>query len=213
MTAEVIHGDCLEVLQSGRLAGVHALISDPPYGINYKTSASRSNATVAYNWKPIHGDDKPFDPAPWLAFPVVALSGANNFASRLPDHPRWLIWDKREGGTPDDSADCEIFWTNQRGPSRLFHHKWRGMIKASEKNQRRVHPTQKPVALMRWVIEQLRLPPGALICDPYCGSGTTGIAAQELGFPFIGIEREASYVDVARKRLADARSQLALGVA
>ena len=68
------------------------------------------------------------------------------------------------------------------------------------------HPTVKPIALMRWLCK-LVTPPNALILDPFCGSGSTGVAAVQEGFRFLGIEREASYVEIARRRIADAAAQ------
>ena len=117
------------------------------------------------------------------------------------------MWDKREGGTSDDNADCEIAWSNTKGPARLFHHLWRGMIKASEREECRVHPTQKPVALMRWCIEQAKVPPSGMILDPYMGSGSTGVAAVQMRHPFIGIEMEPKYFDIACRRIEEAQRQ------
>lgn len=205
---EVIHGDCcsLDVLE--RIRGISAVVTDPPYGVNERTmrkTNGRSNATSSIDFPPVYGDDiytyQFPEQTPWLNYPKVVLFGANHYASRLPDSPSWLVWDKREGTGPDDNADCEMAWTNIGGPARLFHHLWRGMIKRSERDEARVHPTQKPVELMRWVIRQLDLPRGSLILDPYCGSGSTGVAAIEEGFDFIGVEIEDAYVAIARARI------------
>lgn len=197
----LIQGDCLEVLPG--LAGqFHAVVADPPYGMDLgaKSGIGRSKAARALDSYRIIGDDQPFDPSPWLSARQVVLWGANHYADRLPSARCWLIWDKREGGTSDDQADCELAWTNLRGPERIFSHRWRGMIKASERSTRRLHPTQKPVALMGWCIEQMALHPGATILDPYMGSGTTGVAAIRLGFNFIGIEIDPGYFAIAEKR-------------
>lgn len=206
MRWEVIHGDCLDALAT--LPGSAVIVTDPPYGVSLNTaykSAGRGTIAGSNDYPPVHGDDRPFDPSPWISFAVVVLFGANYFADRLPARGTWYVWDKREAGTSDDGADCELAWV--KGVSgtvpRLFHHKWRGMIRAS-KDVPRCHPTQKPVALMRWVIENLDLPPNSLIVDPFCGSGSTGVAAIAEGHRFIGIEREAAYVEIARRRIAGA---------
>ena len=201
---ELYCGDCEKILP--KLTGIDAIVSDPPYGIgDLNKFGSRGKATDAMQYRPIVGDDKPFDPKHLLVYPVVSLWGANWYASRLPDSGGWLIWDKKDGGTSDNFSDVEMAWTNAGNTARIFHHKWRGMIRASEQNEPRVHSTQKPIAVMKWNIEQLGLQPGALICDPYMGSGTTGIAALQLGYRFIGIELDEHYFDVATKRIFDAR--------
>jgi site-specific DNA-methyltransferase (adenine-specific) len=212
MSAEIIHGDCIEV--AAALSGIGAVVADPPYGVKLNTkyrSSQRANRAGCNDYPAIRGDDRPFDPAPWLAYPVVVLFGANYYADRLPPRGTWYVWDKRDGMTSNDQADCELAWVSGASGTvpRLFHHRWNGMLKASERDQRRVHPTQKPVALMRWVIRNLRLPPDSLILDPYCGSGSTGCAAVLEGHRFIGIECEAAYVEIARRRLADIQPELA----
>lgn len=208
-------GDCREIAPT--LERPAAVISDPPYGVSEATKRATAGrgfrlnpkaSGAAYDWAPVYGDTEPFDPAPWLsAAPGVVLWGANHYSDRVPGAPRWLVWDKRDGGTPDDNADCEIAWTNVPGPARLFHHLWRGMLKASEREDTRQHPTQKPVALMRWCIEQAKVPPGGVILDPYMGSGSTGVAAVQMRHPFIGIEIEPRYFDIACRRIEEAQRQ------
>lgn len=208
-TATLYCGDCRDLLDD--FPASHALVTDPPYGINLAkltgTSRNRWNMarrTVAYDFN-IVGDDRPFDPVPLLRFQTAVIFGGNHFGSRLPDASCWLVWDKRDGGTSDHQADCELAWTNLRGPARLFSHKWRGMVRAGEENvsrgQFRVHPAQKPVALMDWVLKQCRLAPGTPVLDPYMGSGTTGIAAARLGLPFIGFEIDPTHFERACDRL------------
>jgi site-specific DNA-methyltransferase (adenine-specific)/modification methylase len=117
-----------------------------------------------------------------------------------------LIWDKQNTG---DFADCELAWTNLPKAVRIFRHLWNGMIRAGEeKGQQRVHPTQKPIAVMQWCIEQAGMP--ETILDPFMGSGTTGVAAVRLGRKFIGIEREPRYFDIAIERITNAQRQESL---
>ena len=206
---QVIQGDCLEVLKSLPDGCVDAVVTDPPYGMALNTSyksRGRSKLAECNDFPPVHGDDKPFDPSPWLDFPIVCLFGANYYSDKLPARSKWLVWDKREGSGINDGADIEMAWTKCRRGTvpRLFHHKWNGIIKASERDQRRVHPTQKPVALMEWVFEQLGVPLGATILDPFCGSGTTGVACVKTGRRFIGIEIDPGYCEIARKRISEA---------
>lgn len=200
----IYHGDCRELLPL--IDPVDLVLTDPPYGVAERTSRlsnGRSNATASYDWQPVAGDDEPFDPQPLLQFPRLILFGANHYADRLPPSPTWIVWDKRDGTTSDDNADCELAWANVGGPARLHRHLWRGMIKASERTERRLHPTQKPVALMAWIIAGWTKPDDTVL-DPYMGSGTTLRAAKDLGRKAIGIEIEERYCEIAAKRLAQA---------
>jgi site-specific DNA-methyltransferase (adenine-specific) len=196
----IYHGDCRDVLPAVWF-GVDLLMADPPYGINAvlrgKTFGT-SNVCKTNTYIPIHGDDEPFDPAHLLGFPKVILWGANHYADKLPAESCWLAWDKRDGVRSNPLADCELAWSNLGGPARLFHHRWMGMIRASER-ERRLHPTQKPVALMRWC---LSLSKPTSLCDPYMGSGPALIAAREYGIPAIGIEIEERYCEIVAKRLS-----------
>lgn len=197
------HGDCREILPALNLAGA-TIIADPPYGISERTdrkTKGRSNLAECNDFPPVHGDDEPFDPSHLLAYPRVFLFGANHFSDRLPPSPSWFVWDKRDGITSNDNADCEVAWSNLGGPARLLSHRWSGMIKASERDEKRIHPTQKPVAVMRWIIDRYTKP-GDLVVDPYAGSGATLRAAKDLGRPAIGIEYERAYCDRIIDRLA-----------
>lgn len=110
------------------------------------------------------------------------------------------------GGTCDHRADCEQAWTNLRRPARLFSYKFRGMVRAGEENVSRgrfcVHPAQKLVAIIHWVIKQCPWAPGTPpVLYPYMGSGTTGIAAAWLGVTFIGFEIDPNHFERACDRL------------
>jgi site-specific DNA-methyltransferase (adenine-specific) len=197
----IYHGDCREML-ADLWFGVDLLVADPPYGVYELCSRTqRARLATGYDFPQVFGDSEPFDPAPLLHFRRAVLFGANHYADKLPPSPSWIVWDKRDGGTADVNADCELAWTNLGGPARLFTHKWRGMIKASERNERRQHPTQKPVALMEWILNRWTHP-GELILDPYMGSGPVLKAAKNLGRRVIGIEIEERYCEIAAKRLA-----------
>ena len=138
-----------------------AIIADPPYGISLSTNRRErgwSNLAECHDFAPIEGDDRPFDPAPFLGFPIVVLFGGNYFADKLPPSPGWIVWDKLHGlhGSREfgfcDMADVELIWTNIDRPARLVRHRWMGMIKDSEHTESRVHPTQKPIALMETLV-------------------------------------------------------------
>lgn len=202
-------GDAREIVPS--LQGVAACITDPPYGIGLKTNfADRkcSMLTEANNYEPIFGDDEDFDPAHLLRFPVVALFGANYFANSLPRADQWFVWDKRCGMAQNDMSDAELVWVKgtKRISTRLLQHMWNGMLKDSERDERRLHPTQKPIAVMEWIVSQITKP-NDLVLDPYLGSGATGVACVKMGRPFIGCEMSPAYFDIACKRIEDAQRQ------
>lgn len=194
-------GDCLDIMRGMDAESIDAVVTDPPYGIGKLNKfGSRRNLTRAMPYTPIYGDDKPFDPSWLLKFPIVVIFGANWFANKLPSSGGWFIWDKKDGGTPDNFSDAEMAWTNASNVVRIFHHKWRGMIKASERDQRRIHPMQKPIAVMKWIIKQVTRE-GDTILDPYMGSGTTGVACVQLNRNFIGCEIDPQYFEIAKRRI------------
>lgn len=205
---ELYLGDCREVLPL--LPKVDAVVTDPPYGIGYQRGTGGKGKQRLRSGRndaaPIVGDDQPFDPTPWLAWPCI-LWGANHYAARLP-HGRWLAWNKLGDLMPwDDFSDVEFAWQNTRAADRIFNLMWKGIVQAEKiGGGERWHPTQKPIALMRWCIEHLPIDSGAIL-DPFMGSGTTGVACVKLGRRFIGIEVEPKYFDIACKRIEAATRQ------
>ena len=207
MTWQVITGDCLDVLPT--LGKVDAVITDPPYGIGFNTDYRRFTGGVSkqlFAYAAIINDDRPFDPAPFLHLgSTVVMFGANNFSDRLPKGS-WLIWDKRCNGKPLMTSDGEAAWCNRGHGIYIYNHVWDGFLRGPEQGTKRVHPTQKPIALMAWIIEKYTKP-GATVLDPFCGSGTTGVACVQTGRHFIGIEIDSTYADIARQRIERAESE------
>lgn len=217
--AATLHlGDAREVVPA--LPPIAAVITDPPYGQQLKPNIRGRRGIV--RTKPgtsekdpypsqIHGDDAPFDPR-WLLeiSGIVLLWGAHRYADRLPAG-QWLVWDKVPSGKIRVQGCGEAAWLNRRGAMRLHRRLWDGLSVASGYETqverrgaaaaRRVHPTQKPVDLMRWCIGLAGVPEGALIADPYMGGGSTGIAALLSGRPFVGVEIEPVYFDAACRRI------------
>ena len=185
-----------------------AIVTDPPYGINYQHSGGGHGRHHRTNLQPIQGDADPFDPAPLLTFKEVICWGANHYAKRLPESGRWLVWNKLAGMEQYDSfSDCEIAWHSEHGPERLFSVRWKGICRTEEEKANvKTHPSQKPVALMKWCIQQLK-GSGQTILDPYMGSGTTGIACIRTGRKFIGIEICREYFEIACERIRRELSQ------
>jgi len=195
-------GNCLEI--QSELNRVDAVITDPPYGVSYKSPSGKGQYERG-DYAVLDGDIEPFDPTPWLDYPEVVMFGVNHFADKLPVSACWLVWDKRDGMTSNNNSDCELAWKRTGGSARLIRHMWNGMLKDSERNHRRVHPTQKPVVVMEWVIDLCDNP--QTILDPYMGSGTTGVAAANLGRKFIGIEINDNYFNIACERIEAAYAQ------
>jgi len=147
-------------------------------------------------------DDKPADPAALsLAQKLTEhhiIFGGNYF--ELPKARCWLIWDKLRGET--DYADGEMAWTNLEKAVRIIRWRWNGFLTENDDpRDERVHPTQKPVAVMHWAIRQAPKPAESVL-DPWMGSGTTLLAAKLLGRRAIGIEIEEKYCEIAAKRLS-----------
>lgn len=202
--ATLIFGDCREILPT--LGKVDAVVTDPPYGMGWNTDSRRFTGGGRAD-RLITGDDKLFNPEPWLAFSEVILWGANHYAQRLPVG-QTLVWLKKyqeQYGT--FLSDAEIGW--QRGGHGVY------CLHAPDSPSRRrteyngqgddtAHPTQKPLALMTWCIKRVD---GQTILDPFMGSGTTGVAAIKLGRKFIGIEIEPKYFDIACRRIEEAWKQ------
>jgi site-specific DNA-methyltransferase (adenine-specific)/modification methylase len=216
-------GDCLEILPS--LSGIDAVVSDPPYGIGYVHGGRVTESSIGilgnkHKLKPIHGDDQHFDPSLWTGFKNVLLWGADRFKTRLPDTGIFLAWDKHIGvGANDSFVDCEFAWCNTKPKRNIFRHLWKGIVVSKQgdglgnvKHFVREHPSMKPVALMTWCIGHFKLPVGSLILDPYMGSGSTGVAAVNLGHRFIGIEIDPDYFDIACRRIEKAQRQQSLAL-
>jgi site-specific DNA-methyltransferase (adenine-specific) len=219
-------GDCLEILPT--LGKVDAVITDPPYGQGYKVNTfhkggTRNNAVVQRNGSTlmvrpnvhaeIDGDNGPFDPAHLLNIaPAVLLWGSHKFGHLLP-RGRALVWDKVPTGKVRSQGDGEIAWTNVNpdGPLRIFRLLWDGLCVGEgarhevTAGQKRLHPMQKPEALMRWCLQQVGSP--ETILDPYMGAASTGIAAIQMGRRFIGIESVPAYFDIACERIENAYRQ------
>ncbi len=199
--ATLYHGDCKLIAPT---IWADALVSDPPYGMNWNTDSTRFTGGGRSDWGDIKQDNQPFDPTPWLRFKECILWGANHYYSRLPVGTT-LIWLKKAPhlfGT--FLSDAEIGWM-KGGHGVYCHYKqFPSFSRAHENNGEVAHPTQKPIQLMEWCIG---LTKGQIILDPFMGSGTTGVACVRLGRKFIGIELERKYFDIACQRIERAYAQ------
>jgi DNA modification methylase len=196
------HGDCRSVLP---FVSGDVLCTDPPYGIgadrNLRAGKRHGAAAVASKDYGVGSWDSARPPQ-WLLEQAISKTssaivwGGNYFA--LPSSACWLVWDKDNG--TNGYADCELAWTNLSCAVRRIRYRWMGMLQehGGAYKEERVHPTQKPTEVMRWA---LALTAGSVL-DPFAGSGTTLVAAKNLGRKAIGIEIEERYCEIAAKRLA-----------
>ena len=207
----IYNARCEDVLPSIDPATVGLLLTDPPYGINAGSSMTKQQETVV-SLGAIAGDDAEYDPADLLTFGRCIIWGANNFSSRLPDEGNWIVWDKvTRNGLNLRIAEAELAWTNVLGRTMVYRHMWSGAFRDSERGYS-VHPTQKPVSLMTWIIDRWTKP-GDLVLDPYMGSGPVAQACHELGRRYIGIELVEDYCRIAVSRLSQQTLDLTGGAA
>jgi DNA modification methylase len=186
------------------LAQADLLLTDPPYGIGEARgkNKSRGKLAVSRDYGVSDWDDSP--PPRWLLDQAIAhtkwqiVFGGNYF--HLPPAKGWLVWDKENGDS--DFADCELAWTNLDKAVRRLSYRWAGMLQEPGcPREIRVHPTQKPEAVIRWALMQAPADVRTVL-DPFMGSGTTLVAAKRLGRQAIGIERDERYCEAAAERLA-----------
>lgn len=205
----VITGDCLKVLPT--LGRVDAVVTDPPYGYSHKSNHVAPTTTAKWMNRSIAGDDNTdardavlewAADRPWLAFgswkvsPPLGTRGV-------------LVWDK---GPASGMGDLSFPWKGSWEEIYIGGDGWgrgerdEGVLKGhwivTRASMGRCHPNEKPVSLMCELID--KLPEGCTILDPFCGSGTTGVACVQTGRNFIGIEIDERYADIARRRIADA---------
>jgi len=206
-------GDCRDIIDS---LTFDAIVTDPPYGMakiyskqwkefgKRKTKRTHKNLQSGGTWatKDIYKDIDWDDEAPDVTFlidrnvPTMIFGG--NLLANLPPSRKWIVWDKGEQFYNRTFAEAELCYCNFDGNTRIF--------KCTRTREQKVHPTQKPVKLMRFCILELPKDTGSVICDPYMGSGTTGIAAIQIGKAFIGIEQRKDYFDTACRRIERAHA-------
>ncbi len=208
--------DCMEGMKQFPDKYFELAIVDPPYGIGEDGSKnhSRSMLAVSKNYKSFHGKDLE---APSIEYfqelkrvsKNQIIWGANHFISKIPyDSSCWIVWDKDNGN--NDFADCELAYTSFKTAVRKFKYKWHGMLQENMKNkEQRIHPTQKPVALYKWLLKNYAKK-GDKILDTHVGSASSLIACYQMNFDYIGFEIDKEYFEKAQKRMADEMAQISL---
>jgi hypothetical protein len=206
------------------------VFSDPPYGIDIvdthgfvggakpfgstdvRGTVGASNRVEVGLYAPVIGDDSTDTAVSAYevavnTFPdaVQIWWGGNYYANALPPSSCWIVWDKQNTG---NFADAELAWTNQPTSVRIFQHMWNGLMKASERGEKRVHPTQKPVALAEWCFTTYGKSV-TNVFEPFVGSGMTFVAAEQTAKNVYGIEMSPAYCDVIVRRWENATGQTA----
>ena len=190
-------------------------ICDPPYGIGEsgKNNKSRGKLGIAKDYKPFYGDD--LLPPEEKYFRELArvsknqiIWGANHFIDRISkSSPCWIVWDKQNGAT--DFADCELAWTSFKTAVRIVKYRWQGMLQGDMGNkEKRIHPTQKPVRLYDWLLQNYAKPEMRIL-DTHLGSGSSAIAAHYFDCDFVGCEIDKDYFEAAQKRIDEETRQIA----
>jgi site-specific DNA-methyltransferase (adenine-specific) len=224
----VTQEDCMDLMSRYPDKYFELAIVDPPYGIGEdgKSNHSRGGKTKFGGKHAKHGSyipPKMYAAKGWDKEPPSQnyfnelkrvsknqiIWGANHFISRIPyDSSCWIVWDKRNG--ENDFADCELAWSSFKTAVRKYDYKWHGMLQENMKNkEERVHPTQKPVALYKWLLSNYAKE-GDKILDTHLGSGSSRIAAYIMGFDFYGCEIDQDYFNAQEKRFKEQTAQQSL---
>lgn len=207
----LVHGDCLEYMRGLSDNAFELAVVDGPYGIGadkhlYRRTLTKNGNAKAKNslyhfsdWDKSAPTSGYFNDL-WRISRNQIVWGANHFIECMPrNSPCWIVWDKDNGS--NDYADCELAWTSFKGAVRKFKWRWHGMLQEDMGHKElRIHPTQKPVALYKWLYERWAIM-GDRILDTHLGSGSSAIAAYDLGFEFVGIEIDKEYYEAAKNRL------------
>ena len=213
--------DCMDGMAQFPDKYFELAIVDPPYGIGEDGRKSQSRMVASAKWKnpgktkqlAKSWDDKPMDDDYFTELFRVSKKcivwGANHFISKIPyDSSCWLVWKKNGQNEKCDFADCELAWSNFKTAVRFFDYAWTG-FGAKNAGEEKIHPTQKPIALYKWILANYAKP-GDKILDTHVGSASSLIACHQMGFDFIGFEIDPDYHKAATERLERARAQVSM---
>ena len=207
--SEAVFGDNMAFMATCRDNAFGLAVVDCPYGIGEDGSKNHTRGLLAVSrdYKAFSGNDLDAPPVEFFkelqrASRHQIIFGANHFIDRLPqpiNSPCWIVWDKDNGLT--DFADCELAWTSFPTAVRKFKFKWQGMLQENGgwKKEQRIHPTQKPVELYRFLLKTYAQP-NFTIFDPNMGSQSSRIAAYDLGFDYVGCELDEDYYKAGCER-------------
>ena len=207
----LINADCMDVMRTMPDQAFDLAIVDPPYGINMdKGTIGSGNLARVIKYDKKHWDKsaptKEYFEEVFRVSKKQIIWGANHYIESFHKNSScWIVWDKDNGDS--NFADCELAWTSFSSAVRKFKWRWAGMLQEDMKNkEKRIHPTQKPVELYKWLLRNYAKP-GDKILDTHLGSGSICIACDDMGFEMTGIELDSDYYQAARKRLINHQAQ------
>jgi site-specific DNA-methyltransferase (adenine-specific) len=203
--SEVFNIDCMEYMGKVPDKYFELALVDPPYGINAgRQSLGRGGGKYRKEKKIKRGDWDKESPSAEYFTELIRVSknqiiwGGNYFTDKLNPTPCYIFWDKNNGGS--DFADGELAWSSFTSPLRKFKYTWSGFIQGNMKvREVKIHDTQKPIALYTWLLQNYAKP-GDKILDTHLGSGSSRIAAYDLGFDFYATELDKDYYEAQEKR-------------
>ena len=205
--------DCMDLMSRYPDKYFQLAIVDPPYGIGEdgKKNHSRDKLTKSKKFTPKSWDKEPPSIEYFAELKRVSKNqiiwGANHFGN-MPPSSCWVVWDKQNGET--DFADCELAWASFTTAVRKFEFRWQGMLQGDMSNKEiRIHPTQKPVALYKWLLHNYAKP-GDKILDTHLGSGSIAIACHDYGYDLTACELDKEYFEAAMKRISNHAAQTRL---
>lgn len=212
--ATLYNMDCMEYMAGLPDNAFDLAIVDPPYGIKQDghRENNRSKLAVSTGYHKALWDQPPPPPEYFRELERVSRNqiiwGGNHMAALIAKNsPCWIVWDKFTSG---GFADCELAYTSFKTAVRKFDYPWNGMIQgfhgSKSKNEIRIHPTQKPVALYEWLLTNYAKP-GQRILDTHHGSGSHAVATNNLGFELAATEIDEVYFNDSIKRITDATAQ------
>ena len=207
--SKFINGDCLEAMKEYPDNYFDLAIVDPPYGIG------ANKMTLGNGKRKIYRGEEDWDkepPSEEYFNELMRVSknqiiwGANHFISRIPYNSScWIFWDKGTGG--NDFADGELAYTSFSTTVRKYFKSWVGANAKERYDTDRFHPTQKPIALYKWLLKNYAKE-GDIILDTHVGSASSLIACEDMGFEYVGYEIDEDYYKAASKRLDTFLSQI-----
>lgn len=196
--------DAVERLMAGRKADF--VYMDPPYGMNLHTNYARTNKVKGKSYAPVIGDDQDFNPLFFLEYFKDAREhfwwGADYYCQTLPKGGSWVVWDKKKDDLDESiGTGYELCWSMNAHKRMIARFLWSGFT-AKERNESRVHPTQKPIALHEWFFERWGKAADTVV-DLFGGSGSTLIACEKTNRDCRMMELDSKYCDVIIKRWQD----------
>lgn len=200
--------DCMEGMKQFPDNYFDLAVVDPPYGINANKMTLGNGKRVVYRGGNDWDNQAPSEEYFTILFRVSKnqiIFGGNYFVEHLRATQGWIFWDKCTGS--NDFSDGELAWTSYNRALRLYRQSWVGANAKEKTENDRIHPTQKPVALYKWILTNYAKP-GDKILDTHVGSGSSLIACYDLGFDYVGFEIDKEYYNMAKRRIEDEMAQI-----